>query len=467
MDNTAVRDILMPNVSMVLKDWLEKTSLPNVKAIVVKMCLLPKSTQSHSGQKEEQRHRVRFETMAGETIASNDFSKTSTGRELHAYVRQHILARHNRGASDTTSFTLCYGTFEISNHSWFLLTDVLKKKKKKKNNNNNNGIVVAIVFLARPNYSEFKCLKTVSGHQGGVVAIAFSHDGEAMLSSSWDCTVALWSTKDCSLLKKFMEHSSLVKSVAFNLDGTTVLSASNASGIKLWSIATGMCIKTVPVQCNLDFKIVFSLDGNTALSAVGGNLLLLDLNSETRQKTFSRPKSYVPVAAFSPDGKTVASGFDDGVIQLFSIESTSCLRTFSRHRKPVVAVAFSPDSSNVVSGSNDKTLKLWKETCVRKFSEHTAPIDTVSFSPDGTSILSSAGDWTAKVWSVETGSSLNTLYRSSCVLCAAFAPDGRSIWSGDDSGSITVWGTPESRFYRPTRRRIDYGRKWVTSTRFS
>jgi len=68
------------------------------------------------------------------------------------------------------------------------------------------------------------------------------------------------------------------------------------------------------------------------------------------------------LAAFSPDGKLLASGSDDNTVRLQDLAVVSCGTTLKRHSGRVGSVAFSPDGKVLASGSNDETVRLWDPT---------------------------------------------------------------------------------------------------------
>jgi len=63
--------------------------------------------------------------------------------------------------------------------------------------------------------------------------------------------------------------------------------------------------------------------------------------------------------AFSPDGKTLASGSYAQTVRLWGVSSGQCLHTLQGHSHWVPSVAFSPDGKILASSDYDGTIKLW------------------------------------------------------------------------------------------------------------
>ncbi|MGH3391365.1 MAG: WD40 repeat domain-containing protein [Actinomadura sp.] len=69
---------------------------------------------------------------------------------------------------------------------------------------------------------------------------------------------------------------------------------------------------------------------------------------------------WVTSVAFSPDGKTLATGSYGKIVRLWDVASGGAAATFDGRSDWVYSVAFSTDGRILATGGNDNTARLWK-----------------------------------------------------------------------------------------------------------
>jgi WD40 repeat protein len=247
------------------------------------------------------------------------------------------------------------------------------------------------------------------GHKKGVYSIAFSPDSTTIASGSFDRTVRLW---DAHTRKPkgdpLRGHENVVNSVAFSPDGNTIISGSWDKTVRLWDSHTGKP-KGDPLRGHKKgvYSVAFSPDSNTIVSASNDKTVRL-WDAHTRKPKGDPLRGHEDVVnsvAFSPDGDTIVSGSWDRMVRRWDAHTGKPKGDpLQGHKAEVNSVAFSPDGNTIVSGSNDKTIRLWDAHTGKPKGDplqgHESWIYSVAFSPDSNTIISGSNDKTMRLWDI-------------------------------------------------------------------
>jgi WD40 repeat protein/energy-coupling factor transporter ATP-binding protein EcfA2 len=202
--------------------------------------------------------------------------------------------------------------------------------------------------------------------------------------------------------------------------------------------------RTLAGHTDAVYSLAFSPDGRTlATGSVDNTVRLWDVTTGASRLTITGHTKVVFSLAFSPDGRTLATGSVDNTVRLWDVTTGTSRRTLTGHTDAVWSVAFSPDGNTLATGGHDRTVRLWNVatgSSSRTLTGHTGMVRSLAFSPDGGTLASGSVDRTVRLWDVATGSSSRTLTgHTDAVNAMAFSPGGDTLATSSRDNTMRLW----------------------------
>ena len=296
-----------------------------------------------------------------------------------------------------------------------------------------------------------KHLKSLSGHQNPVYALANSGKPGIFFTGGNDKGIVEWSLETMTFLKVLMPVKTSVYSLhyyndllfiglrsgevsIFDLKKQAVtalfqahekpvfdiitvpekkefLTASEDGTVGIWSLADFSLLYRIKVSKDTVRSIAISPTGQqAAFGCKDGSVRIYDLNDYGLQHELEKHTLPVTSVAYSPNGKYLISGGRDAQLNFWSLPDYHLQQSITAHLFSIYGIAFHPTLPYFATASQDKSIKLWGSDDLKLYKilsieknthGHTHSINKLVWSTDGKYLLTTGDDKLVILWEWE------------------------------------------------------------------
>jgi WD40 repeat protein len=238
-------------------------------------------------------------------------------------------------------------------------------------------------------------------------------------------------------------HASIALSAPVVLPGGEILSESNMANVaELAHIGRGW-----------PAAIAYSPDGGQL--ALGTALGIDTLQTKTGEyRSLYRSDSPILAVRYSPDGRSIAAGREDGRVLVLDVKTAKVRLTLIAHSRPVHGLAFSnPDglagsTAWLASGAEDGSIVVWDLKSGMARNQFLNPllgywgygIRSLAFASDNRILVTGGDQGYISRWDLSTGEEMPRLQTQyGLIFNIAFSPDGKRLASACGDGTVQIW----------------------------
>jgi WD40 repeat protein/serine/threonine protein kinase len=368
----------------------------------------------------------------------------------------------------------------------------------------------AVYFCEATGDAAVKRKESAKGIGEGTDLIAFSPEGQRLISTHADQSIRVWDVKkrreigprsattkpasglaifpdgrralvslsgptfvwDLEKNRQVREAPGFGQSIALSADGRRALIGGGNSMV-VWDLVTGGLIARGEHHSAV-LHVAFSSDERQAVSVTSDNVYAWALPRGLDAGTppvvelvdFDRLGKHIIYdwVAVSPRNSHWALTCEPNALRFWDIETGKMIRKFNEGAKRTYSVAFSPDGGQALSGGDDGDVSLWDLGTGqrRELRDHTESVLRVAFSPDGKRAYSAGGgyerdgwhdgkDYAIRMWDLETGRHRALEGHKGIGFSLAVSADGRYLLSGGGDAVAILWDARTGREVRRFR----------------
>ncbi|KAJ3123080.1 hypothetical protein HK098_002229 [Nowakowskiella sp. JEL0407] len=287
----------------------------------------------------------------------------------------------------------------------------------------------------------------ITAHTDSVVASGFSSDGQYGATGGMDGSIKVFKVDTKSEILS-LDGPNEVIWIDWHPRGPVLLASGRDGSLWMWQIPSGNCMNVFSGHTDSITCGGFTPDGKSIISgSEDGTLIIWDPRTAAALFKFNADDrrfvtSSITSLAVSLDSTLCLVGSAEGQARLIHVGNGKILEAFDGHSESIESIAFCKSLPLVATSSVDGSICLWDLTTmrIRHTCRHDDAVTKVVWHPTQPLLFSSSLDKTVKLWDARTGECLKVWKgHQDAVLDIAVSADGQKVVSGSDDGTLLVF----------------------------
>ncbi len=282
----------------------------------------------------------------------------------------------------------------------------------------------------------------VRAHQGSVLGISISPQGTRFVTCGQDSSARLWNSRGDMLRELPGGGAGWVEQVAWAPLGERIATAAGRA-VRLWNSEGEPLLETETLSSTVT-ALAFRADGSAFAVACYGGVHVWPFVPNAKARHLAWKGSLISLA-WSPDGKVIACGSQDGSVHFWRLASGKDSEMSGYPVKPK-ALAWDRESRLLATGGGP-TVTVWDFR--GKGPEGTRPIELeghqgvctrLAFDAKKGILASGAQDTSVLLWDPRRSSRpIRYAFMPAALTCLTWHPENRRLMGGDASGAVAYW----------------------------
>lgn len=318
---------------------------------------------------------------------------------------------------------------------------------------------------------EFSLIHSLSISDQSITSVAINSSGDWV---AFGCSglgqLLVWEWQSESYVFKQQGHFDSMVALAYSPDGQHLVTGGDDGKVKLWNTLSGFCFVTFTEHTSGVTGVTFTATGHVVVtSSMDGTVRAFDLHRYRNFRTFTSPRpTQFSCVAVDSSGDIVSAGAQDSFeIFIWSMQTGRLLDVLSGHEGPISGVCFNPAKSVLASASWDRTVRLWDMADSWRTTETlslTSDALAVTFRPDGAELAVATLNAQISFWDPDSATQTGTIEgrhdlrpgrkeldkitakhaakgKAFTTLC--YSADGRSVLAGGMSKFVCIYHVRE------------------------